>query len=243
MYLIIADSVAGGFGQHNKKSFVHYSLESLDLDYIDHSANGMTTTQYLQYLSDGKKVCKEQGDLIKDEAITNIIYALGNVDCRVKFKSNNCLSFLIPRRYRKEKFDPRPYYSKRKIKKVFQHIDNLFRSFFRNFSVKTGNISLYVDFDTYIDNTHRILGTYPHAKIVLISTSTVNNKNFPHAEKMFKEADRKLLEISSTHHANFFDLKENLNSSLLMLDGFHLTQKGHLSVATKFSKFLNNNKC
>ncbi len=121
MILLIADSVCGGFGQLDKKSFVHLAIEKINFEILDHSATGMTSSDYLDFLRTGNKVAKEQGDLYQKQTVfSHVIIALGNVDCKGTYSKNNLLAKIIPKRYRKEKLDPRPYYSKKKSNMPFK---------------------------------------------------------------------------------------------------------------------------
>jgi len=235
MILLIADSVCGGFGQPGKKSFVHYSLESRGLDIWDHSASGMSTEQYLQFLNTGKKVSKEQWDVcIDSEEIDCVIIALGNVDGKGCFQSNNAFSRFVPRRYRSEKIDPRPYYSAKVFKKIVQLSENAIRALVRGYLFYTGNLTSKVPCNQMEANILTLLDKHRDSKVILISPSCINERLFPGSFLRFEKLNKLLMKLSSRDSVSYFDMRSKLNKNYLMEDEFHLNQQGHQFLKGEF---------
>ena len=237
--LIIADSVCGGFGQKDKKSFVHFSLDTLNIEYIDQSATGMTTTDYLNYLKTGKPICKEQASLIIDKTeISFVILSLGNVDTKSQYAKNNFMSRLVPKRYKKEKIDPRPYFSKSLLKKTLQKIENYIRFLFRFYSFISGNYTEATSFKKYKVNILEIMQVYSDCKIILVGVSTINDNLFFGTENRFLEVEKFLYSLENDEKISFFSYREFLNRNDLLEDQFHLNAAGHIKIAGDFTIFL-----
>ncbi|MEY8213716.1 MAG: hypothetical protein RPR97_04435 [Colwellia sp.] len=235
MILLIADSVCGGFGQTGKKSFVHYSLEAKNINIWDHSASGMSTELYRQFLKTGVKISKEQHDLYnKSESFACVVIALGNVDSKGCFQNNNILSKFVPQRYRAEKIDARPYYSTKSFKKIMQLSENTVRMFFRYYLFHTGNLTSKVSYNQMESNVIALLDKHSGSKIILISPSCISDRLFPGSFLRFEKLNKLLVKLSSRENVSYFDMRSKLNKSYLMEDEFHLNQQGHQFLKDKF---------
>ena len=218
MILLIADSVCGGFGQPGKRSFVHDSLESQGEGVRDHSASGMSTKQYLQFLKTGVKISKEQHDLYNDsESFACVVIALGNVDSKGCFKNNNIFSMFVPRRYRAENL----------FKKITQLSENTVRMFFRYYLFYTGNLTSKVSCSQMESNIIALLDKHSNSKVILISPSCISERLFPGSFLRFEKLNKLLIRLSSRENVSYFDMRSKLNRSYLMEDEFHLNQQGH----------------
>lgn len=239
MILLIADSICGGFGQIGKKSFVHLAAQELNIEIWDESAPGMSTSDYLEHRMTGRLFAEEQKEPMTNlESVRLVIVSLGNVDGKKSFSPNNFWSKLVPNRYRLEKIDPRPYYSKRRWKYVLERSENVVRHLFRHFSKITGNLKDTVPFLTTEHNFREILKTYSSKRVLLISTSTANNFHFPGAETNFSRTNDLLESISKNNpNIDFLDVRTS-NRSELLEDLFHLNHLGHLKARAKLLVFL-----
>ncbi len=238
MILLIADSVLGGFGQPQKKSFVHHALESLGVRVFDHSASGMSTQDYLDFLRTGEKVVKEQCHLYcTGTEFDCVIIALGNVDCKGVFKSKNFFSKIVPSRYRAEKLDPRPYYSKSLGSRFIQLAENSVRQIFRRYLYITGNLSAKISQESTIINLKRIMSKHESTKIILVSTSCINDILFPGSHSRFEAFNSHLMMLSKQENISYFDMRPGLGKKFLMKDEFHLNFDGHQLVRGKFEEF------
>ena len=89
-FILIADSICGGFGQRSGKSFVHYSLSDLGFEksLVDYSRSGMTTTDFLEK--------SEIGFILRSINSSDfVIISLGNVDSKPVYTKNNFFHFLF----------------------------------------------------------------------------------------------------------------------------------------------------
>lgn len=239
MILLIADSVCGGFGQPEKKSFVHLALESLEIELWDQSASGMSTMQYLDFLRTENKISKEQCGVYKGtERLECVIIALGNVDSKGGYKKNNILSSLVPNRYRSEKIDPRPYYSSKPLKKSLQYVENCLRTFCRNFLYITGNLSPKVERLVMENNFLTLLNVHADTKVIVISPSCISEKLFPGTSLRFEKLNTFLEGLASRKNVSYFDMRPNLEKQELMKDEFHLNQQGHKLLKAEFEVYL-----
>lgn len=239
MILLIADSVCGGFGQPNKKSFVHHALEAQAEVLWDHSASGMSTAQYLKFIETGARVSKEQHGLFTDlDKFELVIISLGNVDQKGCFENNNAFSRLVPIRYRSEKIDPRPYYSTKYIKRVIQSAENMLRTFFRHYLSFTGNLTPKVCEEDMKSNILNIMKIHDSSKILLLSPSVITDELFPGSFLRFEKLNRFLMALADSNSVFYFDMRKNLSLSHLMEDRFHLNQQGHQFVKGDFEIFL-----
>lgn len=238
MILLIADSICGGFGQRDKKSFIHLAAEQLNVSVWDESATGMSSRAYLEYLRTERLICPEQQKPVSNlDDISIVLISLGNVDGKKVYKNNNLFGDLVPSRYRKEKIDPRPYYSNRVVKRFFEKLDNLGRHFFRYYAFISGNLEDTVPFKETVKNIDFILDYYKSKKIILISTSTVNGFYFPGASRNFSKIN-KYLHSKKNNNIEFFNIQDKIEKSYLLKDKFHLSAIGHAAMKQKFISFL-----
>ncbi|MDH4568434.1 hypothetical protein E8E95_17265 [Pseudomonas sp. BN414] len=234
MILLIGDSICGGFGQRDKKSFVHYAAEHLGISIWDESASGMSTDDYLKYLHTGIPICPEQAPPLENlEKVDLVVLSLANVDGKMSFKQRNAWSILIPRRYRLEKIDPRPYYSRRRWKRVLEKLDNFLRHYSRFAAFATGNLEVNVSPQQSKHNIEKILNRFANKKVVLISTSVTNAFYFPGAQSHYDATDNFLKGLISKR-IRFFDMKTNIAPDELLDDRFHLNEKGHKRLCAEF---------
>lgn len=198
----------------------------------------MTTEDYLRHARTGELICSEQNHPLKDVPSTALILiSLGNVDGKKKYIQKNTLSELVPLRYRKEKIDPRPYYSKNRTKRTLELIDNFARDFFRAFCSLTNNLSYTVKHEETIKNLEEILSRYPLNKIILVSTSQTDERYFPGARIHYKKTNE-FLRSYSNERIIYFNLQEQIEPEDLLLDKFHLNEKGHKKIAKSLEKVL-----
>ena len=239
MMLLVADSICGGFGQKEKKSFVHGAAEDLCIEIWDESATGMSSRAYLEHLHTGVSICPEQRKPLSNlDDISIVVISLGNVDGKKSYARKNFLGLLVPFRYRKEKIDPRPYYSKRTWKRAFEKTDNLARHLFRHYARITGNLAENVPLEQTKENIRAILEIYKSKKIILISTSLAREFYFPGAPENFSRINNFLIE--QTHHSDavFFDLQARIDKNHLLEDRFHINHAGHEVIKKDFMELL-----
>lgn len=239
MLLLIADSVCGGFGQRDKKSFIHKAAENLGITIWDESATGMSSSAYLEFLHSGTPLCPEQQPPLSDLAKVKVaVIAIGNVDGKKTFKQKNFLGLIVPPRYRKEKIDPRPYYSSRRWKRYIEKTENILRHAFRWYCHLTGNLQEYVSTKSTQENISKILERLYEKTVILISTSTTNNFYFPGAQKNYFITNKFLKEKTKNKEIVFYDMQSKINQDHLLADKFHLNSHGHDFLERDFRNLL-----
>jgi lysophospholipase L1-like esterase len=231
--VLIADSICGGFGQRSKKSFVHYSADLNSFSLMDLSQSGMCTKdayEKIQFNESFSLICED--DLV--------VISLGNVDAKPAYKKNNIFSKLVPKRYRNEKIDPRPYFSTKKSKYVLEKIDDIIRMFFRYFCFYTANYDrrvAQVDFETNIEKISKIISKNK-PKVLFMLPSKISNSKFPGSEKEFLSVQNFIVEFCHKNNFNYFDFKNIVSKQDYLLDEFHLNENGHQKIVEKFSCYL-----
>lgn len=233
--LLIADSVVGGFGNPEKKSFVHYALKEHEI--VDLSCPGMTTEDFLNYIYHDVRGCKEQ--TISFQEIKNIdlcILSLGNVDGKKVIKKNNFFSKLIPNRYFTSFQDERPYYSKKRIKKILQKAENQIRRFFKIYARWTMNYEYPVPFNDYQTNINQIIELIPADKFMLISTSLIDD-HFFHGANFYFDKVNLFLKSLKKKSTSFYDFRSIIKNEDLLCDRFHITLEGQKSISHYFKRF------
>lgn len=234
-FILIADSICGGFGQRSGKSFVHYSLIDLGFEnsLIDYSCSGMTTTDFLAK--------SEIGFILRNIKSSDfVIISLGNVDSKPVYTKNNFFSFFVPRRYRAEKLDPRPYYSTSRLRRMFEKFDNYLRMISRFFCFYSNNYDRKVSQEVFVANFLRILDQIdvPRQNIILITPSAIDESLFPGAANYFAETQDFIEHLGGEYGVKTFDFKTLVTTDDYLLDLFHLNENGHQKVRKNFTTFI-----
>lgn len=178
-----------------------------------------------------------------------IVIGLGNVDakliCKDQPSSYAGINFyrLLPKRYQGANLDPRPYFSRKFFKCIFQKVESLVRVFIKRFLMwiqGTENIVDILEFEKYIliiiDLIYRNVSEF---SIYILSTVPINHFGFKGSSESFKTYDEILRNISiSRKNVIFVDIKNELetfkfDNSYFCDDGFHLKAKAHDLVARK----------
>lgn len=230
---LIADSICGGFGQRSQKSFVHFSLEILKLNLHDVSKSGMCSQVALQRI--------QEIDVL-DEVTSNdlVIISIGNVDAKPVYMRNNIWADAVPRRYRKEKIDPRPYYSTKPSKRLFELADNVVRSLCRRFCYITGNYQRKISQEKFERNFIDILDIFSQKtkNFIIILPSKIEDGLFPGASSQFNDTRLFLNNLCKDRNLGSFDFTALVEDSDYLLDRFHLNESGHQKIVSHFSKCL-----
>jgi hypothetical protein len=232
-FYLLSDSICGGFGQKSNKSFVHYALDKLNCTLVDLSKSGMCSREALYTLS----------NLPSLENVTPadiVVISIGNVDAKPVFVKNNFFSVIVPNRYRREKIDPRPYYSNRRPKRLFERLDNWIRTIVRYYCYFTGNYKRKISQKNYEENFVKIVDMFliRTNKIIVILPSKIENRLFPGAEQDFELLCSFLISFCESKRIKCFDFKNFVTREHFLLDQFHLNAAGHDKVTSEFSSYL-----
>ena len=225
---IIGDSISQGLGKEkmNYCSSLKKQVEKLtnrECVITNLAITGKTILYANEILS---KIRESQPDVI--------LLFLGSVDALVRPKQEGIWN-LLPARYKLNgMLDPRPFYSKKKWKSFFQHIDSWIRWHLKIILLKTVGTFSWVDEDNFKKNYEMFINQFCDKKMLAVSPVYVDEKYFPGSNQNLKKYRSIISEVcSKKKNLYFFDIysqQEKLkwkDKSIYGDDHFHPSKYGY----------------
>ena len=179
-----------------------------------------------------------------------VIMWYGNVDGMVRPKPNGRAYYkIVPNRYKENgMLNPRPYYSKRQLKKILQKIDSFIRINLNKILLKLQGEYTWVNpvefnelYNKFLDNI-----VTDKANIIILSTVAIDSTLFPGTEISYVKYNQIIKKMAYEHNLIFVDafniLKENGCWDLYYDDHFHLNKSGYDFIAKMLFEQIKNLK-
>lgn len=231
--ILLGDSITEGLGS-KKINFAESLKKELGNEYcIYNLAKTGTTIEY------GLKIYDKVNELEPDLVI--IMY--GNVDAQIRPNRKCFIYKMLPNRFKGNgMLSPRPFYSKKWHKRLFQKMDNLMRTMFRNliyfFEVPEQEVDIKLFQETY----NALLDSLVNSTICLCSTVYIDEKYFPGSQKEYEKYNAVIKSIADERKYIYIDLYElfrEVGWSFYNEDHFHPNGDGYLLISKELNKKLN----
>lgn len=225
---IFGDSISEGIGsrKYNYAKELEKIMKTDDnnIEIYNYSYTG-TTINYIFSLNEWKNI---KFDLI--------IVAYGNVDGMLRPNLDKFPNFYkyLPKRYKKNgMLNPRPYYSKRWYKSLFQHIDSFIRWNLNRFLLKFQGETTWVSLKEFENKYSKIMCDFSNItnNIILLSTVKVSNKYFPNTNNSYVKYNEIIKRVAEKYNCIYIDLFDQINEDEFYEDLFHPNQKGYIHIA------------
>lgn len=225
---IYGDSISEGIGKR-KYNYVEPLFQLISNNekdiIIDNKAVTGTTVKYM-----AEKIDTEKYDWV--------IIGYGNVDAMLRpdLSHNPNLYSFLPNRYKQNgMLNPRPYFSNKWYKRMFQHFDSIFRWNINRLLLKIQGSTTwvsYADFEaTYKGCIEKL--NQNGSQLILLSTVKVKEKYFPGTNEMYKQFNDILKKFAQNYtNCHYVDLFNKLDrQEYFYADGFHPNEKGYSLIA------------
>ncbi len=224
---IFGDSISQGIGKQ-KKNYAETLKNKLGYENVEifNFAYTGTTIKYLF----------ENIDSFGFEYDVAII-AYGNVDAMLRPNVNHKPNFYkyIPRRYKQNgMLNPRPYYSQKLYKKIYQHIDSFFRTLLNKVLLKVQGGKPWVSLEEFYDLYGKCISRLSdnNCKIIAMSTVQVPEKYFPGTNDNFVLYNEKIHLLAMENGCSYIDLYNKLDKMKYFYDdGYHPNELGYNLIA------------
>ena len=145
---------------------------------------------------------------VQDSTPDVILLFLGSVDALIRPKKEGILWKLLPKRYKLNgMLDPRPYYSRKKWKAFFQHIDSWIRWHLKIILLKLIGEYSWVEETEFRTNYQMFIDNFKETKILAVSPVYVDEKFFPGSNANLKKYRNIISDICSYEkNVYFFDI-------------------------------------
>lgn len=242
--LLLGDSITQGLGS-KKINFTKELSRLRPNDYILNKALTGTTIVYPY----------EEDNIIFNNDPDVVVILYGNVDAQLKPKRDGLIFKHLPRRYAASAGNmllPRPFYSKSFLKSIGQHLDNLFRTIFRNLIFVIDGTEQWVSLEDFSKMYYSLCKkmTEKGIKVVCCSTVAIDDKLFPGSSQEYKKFNHKIKDIAETLNCKYLDLYTKLQSCIesdkngwnryYNKDHFHPNGEGYLLIAKWIDHELKN---
>lgn len=239
---IFGDSISEGIG----KLKINYTIELEKLISniykkvkIDNYAHTGTTIKYLKTFEEEYKI--KHYDIV--------IIGYGNVDgmLRPNLSSKYNIYKYLPNRYKKNgMLNPRPYYSNKIYKKIFQKIDSLIRWNLNRILLKIQGTTTLVSLEEFQQEYFNVIekNFKNTKKIILLSTVKVSDKYFPGTNDSYEKYNEKIQILKYSYkNIKYIDLYNSLNKKEFFYeDLFHPNSNGYKEIAKLIYKEIKGSK-
>lgn len=236
---ILGDSISQGLGS-KKLNYVDDLIKKLNCCYeIKNFAHTGTTIRYA--LEIVNNVLNFKPDIVF------IFY--GNVDAILRPNENSKPNFykLLPNRYKQNgMLDPRPFYSKKILKRIYEKSESTFRYNIKKLLMKVQGVYSWTSIDEFESLYNLFIKKLRSNDIemILISTVTIDDFYFPGSTIQFEKYNKIIEKIALENQLKFINLYEILKKynqdQVYGPDHFHPNEKGYEIIADVFSKAIEN---
>lgn len=238
---ILGDSIAAGLGvkgeSYSDLIRCHLTKNHEDVEIYNYAGSAMQ-------LVDSRKLIST----IVDNECDFIIIAHGITEAIVRPKEK-FLKF-VPKRWRKAGWlDPRPYYSRQRLKRLGQYIESSIRWRIKVFLViLTGGITWGSrrQFKNDLNLSINEILQDNISQVLLLSHSGIDEKYFPGSLislNDYKNDISNLVENFNTHRVKLLDISNICNEwGDYLEDNFHPNKEGHRKIADLILLHLDNNQ-
>lgn len=234
---IFGDSISEGIGQRkvNYCPALQSELAAQFADVqIENLAHTGTTIPYMESLLNEL-----------DADVDVVIIAYGNVDAMLRPNTAHKPNYYkyLPNRYKQNgMLNPRPYYSSKWYKSIFQHIDSIVRWNLNKLLLKLQGVTTWVSLNDFTQLYSKYVDSLLAKNVFVVSLSTVqvSNKYFPGTNNEYIKFNNAISDICKARdNCAFIDIYSNIvDNDLFYDDGFHPNEKGYQKIAEIISNTL-----
>lgn len=234
---IFGDSISEGIGKrkvnYSNALQAEISEQFADIQLVNFAHTGTT----IRYMGEQLAECDMDFDIA--------IIAYGNVDAMLRPNTNHRPNYYkhLPHRYKQNgMLNPRPYYSSRWYKNIFQHIDSFIRWNLNKLLLKLQGVTTWVSLDEftqlYSEYVDKLLAK--NVFVVSLSTVQVKNKYFPGTNNEYIKYNEAISNIcNSRTNCEYIDIyNEIVDKDYFYDDGFHPNENGYQKIAELISEIL-----
>lgn len=237
---ILGDSISQGIGK-KRYNYVDSLKEALKKGGVDANIENFALTGTM--VSYALDIIAE----IERFKPNCVLIFYGNVEAIVRpdLRKKSFITKLMPKRYRKIfMLDPRPFYSKSRIKRLGQHLDNTYRFVMRRLASKVNgtyrlmNIEEFKDYYMLLLDEMKRIGAYA----LCCSNVNIDEELFSGTSASLQEFCNVIQEVAAEKKVGYIPLNEwQKNYSwedIYSHDHYHPNQKGYELMGDYFSKFI-----
>lgn len=233
--LLLGDSITQGLGS-KKINFTKELSQLRPNDYILNEALTGTTIAYPY----------EEDAIIFNNEPDVVVILYGNVDAQLKPRRDGLIFKHLPKRYAASAGNmllPRPFYSKSFFKSIGQHLDNLFRTIFRNLIFIIDGTEQWVSLENFSRMYYSLCKkmTEKEIKVICCSTVAIDDKLFPGSSEEYTKYNQSIKNIADELNCKYLDLYTKFQSCIKSdrngwnryynKDHFHPNGEGYLLMA------------
>lgn len=237
---ILGDSISQGIGK-KKYNYVNSLKCCLKRNGVDANIKNFALTgTMISYAIDIVAKIKQ----FKPDCVL-ILY--GNVEAIIRpdLRRKTFITRVIPRRYKKIfMLDPRPFYSKSRIKRFGQRLDNAYRFIMRRVISKLNGTYRLMEPEEFRKNYVMLLKEMKeiNACILCCSNVRVDETLFPGTSNSLREFCKVIQEVASENQVEYIPFNEWQKQypweEIYSHDHFHPNQRGYRLIGAYFSAFI-----
>lgn len=235
--VIFGDSISEGIGKrkinYSNALQLKMSEQCDDIQIVNFAHTGTT----IRYMEEQLREYDMDFDIV--------IIAYGNVDAMLRPDISHIPNYYkyLPNRYKQNgMLNPRPYYSSKLYKSIFQHIDSFIRWNLNKVLLNLQGSITWVSLEEFSQLYEKYVDSFLAKNIFVISLSTVQvkNKYFPGTNNEYIKYNEVISEICNRRNGCvYIDIyNEIVNSDFFYDDGFHPNEKGYKKIAEMISEIL-----
>jgi hypothetical protein len=147
---------------------------------------------------------------------------------------------LLPARYRRAGWlDPRPYFSRRPVRRLGQRVESSARWRVKVLLMRLLGRQCWCDVQTYEVSLGVLLRSLDTARVFVVGSAAVDDRFFPGSGRSLDEYTRVSQKVAETHGAVFVDLSDVcIPWTDYLADHFHPNVGGHRRIADKIVSLL-----
>ena len=228
---IFGDSISEGIGKrkYNYADLIPTYLDQKGIEESVEIVNFAHTGTTIRYLYDLSNTINFDFDYI--------VVAYGNVDGMLRpdlMHKPNYFRYL-PNRYKQNgMLNPRPYYSSRFFKSLFQHIDSLFRWNLNRLLLFLQGTTTWISTSEFANKLDELIAMMKNsnANVILVSTVKVSDKFFPGTNSSYEKFNEIIQRCASKNNCKYVDLYHMLDLKKdFYEDCFHPNIEGYKCIA------------
>lgn len=241
--ILLGDSITQGLG--SKKINFHQELKRL-LDSGDDVINMAMTGTTIDYVN------TIYSDILAENP-DYVVILYGNVDAMLKPSRTGKVFCHLPKRFKMNDgamLLPRPFYSHSMLKSIGQHIENCFRTIFRNIVIMVDGTEQWMPLNQYVEHYKNICDDLRKQgiRIVICSTVYIDDKYFNGTNNEYICYNKWLKDYTDNNGYIFIDLY-HMFETLIKKDGwdkyynkdhFHPNGEGYALMAAQIANVFPN---
>lgn len=239
---LLGDSITEGLGSkkinYERSLFNHINNGQIKYSIKNFGVSGTTIQYYFQ-------IQEQLNDYNPD--IVLIFY--GNVEAiyRPIINKKSLIYKLMPKKHKKHfsMIDPRPFYSRKIIKKVFQKMDSLYRFCLKRYFIKKYGTYQILEINVFKEIYEKVLSELVSnkKKIFCVSTVRIDDYYFPESSKAlgeYRDVIKNLSENFNCQYINLYDWQLKFSwPEIFGDDHFHPNEKGYELIGEFFANQIN----